>query len=145
MKFYKQLVFVLVVMLCLMNTQCDDDDIFVETCGLEVIIDEDVYNNLETAFFTFVNVEIIDDCLNAEISSSGCDGNSWVFNLVDSSLVAESSPEQRSLKLQLINNEVCLAVFQQTVSFDLTSIRVEGSNQVVLNIDGLESALTYTY
>ncbi len=145
MKIIKQLTLSLIVIMCFLSTQCDDDESIVTNCDQNVIVNEDLYNDLETAFFTFVNVEVIDDCLSVEISSSGCDGNSWEFNMVDSGLILESFPEQRNLKFQLINNEACLAVFQRTVTFDLLPLRIEGSNEINLNIDGLGESVTYSY
>ncbi len=142
----KKIVFLASIVLCFMNMQCDDDErpsIFV--CDQATIVDKEAYDNLDSAHFTFVNAEISDNCLTIEISASGCDGNSWEFNLMDSGAVAESSPEQRYLKFQLINNEACLAVFKRIVSFDLTPLQVDGSNEIILHLEGLESSLNYKY
>ena len=59
--------------------------------------------------------------------------------------IAESFPPQRYLKLNLYNNEVCLAVFTKEESFDLTALRVEGTNEVLLNFEGFEESVLYTY
>ncbi|PWH84390.1 hypothetical protein DIS18_07605 [Algibacter marinivivus] len=132
-----------------MNILCEDldePDVSGNLCDYQVIIDEDLYGNLESSSFEFVNAEIIDDCLNIELGASGCDGANWEFKLVDSGSITESSPEQRFLKLQLINIELCDAFFQTSISFDLKPIRIEnGINEIILNIDGLQSALNYTY
>lgn len=143
----KKTFFLFSVMLCFLNMQCDEDDISIdlELCDQAVVIDENAYNNLESAHFTFFDTKIIDNCLSIEITSSGCSGDSWEFKLVDSGAVAESSPEQRYLKFQLINEELCDAVFNKTVSFDLTPIQISGSNEIILNIEGLESSLNYSY
>ncbi len=147
LKLTKNIFFVILVVMCFMNTQCEDDkdDFFISECDFETIINKSKYDNLETANFEFVKTEIIDDCLHIEISASGCNGDSWEFYLFDSSAIAESSPEQRYLKLQLINNEACLAVFKKTVSFDLTPLQINGSKEIILNLEGLESSLNYKY
>ncbi|NMH89808.1 hypothetical protein [Flavivirga algicola] len=144
----KKIFFVASVVLCFMNMQCNDDDgidpsLFV--CDQAVVVDKEVYDNLDSAHFTLVNAEISNNCLTIEISASGCDGNSWEFNLIDSGAIAESSPEQRYLKLQLVNKEACLAVFKRTVSFDLTPLQVSGSREIILHLKGLESSLNYKY
>lgn len=142
----KKVLFIMSVILCFMNMQCEgDDQPTSEVCDETTIINEAIYNDLVSAYFTFVNAEIADNCLTIEISASGCDGNSWGFNLVDSGAVAESSPEQRYLKFQLINEEACLAVFNKTVSFDLTPLQISGSNEIILHLEGLEGSLNYTY
>ncbi|MDO5978273.1 hypothetical protein [Flavivirga spongiicola] len=131
-----------------MSTKCEDDhDIspIIEICDQKTMVNKNIYDNLVSADFDFVSTEITDNCLAIEISASGCDGNSWEFNLVDSGAVAESSPEQRYLKFQLINEEACLAVFKKTITFDLTPLQISGSNEVILHLEGLESSLRYKY
>lgn len=130
-----------------MNILCEEaDDVdYVSLCDEITIVNPDLYENFNTANFTFIDAEIVDDCLRLEIGASGCDSNTWGFNLVDSGAVAESLPEQRYLKLQLINEEACLAFFEKTVSFDLSPIQIDGSNEIILHIEGLESSLNYKY
>lgn len=146
-KLIKNIFFVILIMMCFMNTQCEDenDDFFIGECDFTTIIDKSEYDNLETANFTFENVEIIGDCLTIKFGASGCDGNTWAYNLIDSGAIAESSPEQRYLKFQLINKEICLAFFRKTISFDLKPLQINGSNEIILNIEGLESPLHYKY
>ncbi|MFL1012072.1 hypothetical protein [Flavisericum labens] len=144
----RSVVLVVPLMLFFVNMTCDkndDADNYNGSCDQITIVDSDMYNNLETDYFTFIEAEIVDDCLYIEFGSSGCDGNSWRFNLVDSGAVAESFPEQRYLKFQLKNEEACLAYFTRTVSFDLKPIQVSGSNEIILNIEGFEPSLKYKY
>lgn len=135
-------------MLCLTNTQCEDDDLLIvpNNCDLSILIDSNAYDNSVSSEFAFVSVNIIDgNCLFIEFSASGCDGDSWEFELIDSGAVAESLPEQRFLKFELTNNEACLAVFERSTSFDLIPLQVEGSNEILLNIDGLNEPVVYSY
>lgn len=131
--------------LLFMNTQCDDDDEVQAPCGQTVIVDSGFYETAASDIFELIEVQIEEDCFNVSVSASGCDGNSWSLVLVDSGNIAESSPEQRYLKLVFSNAEECLAVVIQERSFDLTSIRVDGSNEIILNIDGFSEPLTYSY
>ena len=144
----KKILFVVSIMCCFLSTKCEDDHDtipIIEICDQKTMVNKNIYDNLVSADFDFVSAEITDNCLAIEISASGCDGNSWEFNLVDSGAVAESSPEQRYLKFQLINEEACLAVFKKTISFDLTPLQISGSNEVILHLEGLESSLRYKY
>ena len=136
------------IMFCSMNVLCDDADepnINGSFCDYDTVINADIYKDLQSAQFEFVNAEIVDDCLIIEIGASGCDGDTWEFKLVDSGAVAESFPEQRFLKLQLVNNELCAAFFQRTISFDLTALRIQNNGEVILNIDGFDRPLNYIY
>lgn len=143
----KKLVFLLWIPVLFLNTQCDEDNIILDDfpCDETVIIDQSLYNNLESDSFSIENAEIIDNCLSLRIGASGCDGSSWEFDLLDSGTVAESSPEQRFLKLQLINNEACLAVIGRTVSFNVSSLQIEGSNEIILHIEGFGASIAYNY
>ena len=131
--------------LLLMNTQCDEDDYIPQPCDQNVVVDNGFYNTVESDPYEVSTIIIDGNCLTVEISASGCDGNSWSLVLVDSGEVAESSPEQRYLKLVLTNEELCLAVVSQTRSFNLLPIQVEGSNEIILNIEGVSDAITYAY
>ncbi len=132
--------------LLLMNFQCDEDDaIQLSICDVEVVIDNSTYQTIESDFYTLVNAEIEGDCLNVNISASGCDGGTWVLTLVGSEDIAEAMPPQRYLKLALANNEACLAVFNKEQSFDLTGLKIDGANEVLLNIEDFPEPLSYTY
>lgn len=144
----KKLSFAIGILFCCMNVLCEgieEPGIDVNYCDDQVIIDESLFETLQSSNFDFVSAEIIDDCLFIDMGASGCDGNTWEFALVDSGAIAESSPEQRYLKFQLINQEACLAFLQETISFDLTPIQINGSNEIILNIEGYESSLNYKY
>ncbi len=131
----------------LLCMQCDDDDDQPSSmvCDFTTIIDNELYQNAQSAFYTLVSAETSEDCLNIEISSSGCSGESWVLELVDSGGVLESDPPQRNLKFILTNNEACLAVFQRGQSFDLTPLQVDGANEVILNVEDFPEPITYSY
>lgn len=142
MKINKILVLSLFCVL-LLNMQCDEDNVVFVPCGIEVVIDNASYEDAEVHNIEAVTLD--GDCININISASGCDGSSWIMTLIDSENIAESFPPQRYLKLNLYNNEVCLAVFTKEESFDLTALRVEGANEVLLNFEGFEESVLYTY
>lgn len=147
-KSLKTILLAFVASLYFVNMTCESDDDssgYMGDCDQNTVVNSDGYKNLETDHFTIINAEITGDCLNLEIGASGCDGSTWRFSLVDSGAVAESFPEQRYLKLQLINEEDCLAYFTKIVSFDLAPVRVRGSNEIILHLEGLETSLNYKY
>ncbi|WP_299119438.1 hypothetical protein [uncultured Winogradskyella sp.] len=131
--------------LLLMNFQCNEDDLVTSNCDDLVVVDNSTYQTVESAFYSLISADISDDCLLVNISSSGCDGSTWILTLVDSEDIAESLPPQRYLKLSLVNNEACLAVFNKEQSFDLTPLRIEGANEILLNIEDFPESLTYSY
>ena len=38
-----------------------------------------------------------------------------------------------------------LLFFERTVSFDLTPLQIDGSNEIILHLEDLESSLNYKY
>tara|TARA_B100000809_G_C15073310_1_gene506898 strand:+ start:472 stop:912 length:441 start_codon:yes stop_codon:yes gene_type:complete len=132
--------------LLLMNTQCDEDDQNnLAPCDQSVVVDSGFYDSAASNIYELNSAEVIDNCLIVNISASGCDGDSWSMVVVDSGNIAESSPEQRYLRFVLTNDEVCLAYVSQERSFDLRPIQVDGSNEIILNIEDFSESLTYTY
>jgi hypothetical protein len=129
----------------LMNFQCNEDDVVLLPCGLEVVSNNEVYETAESDNFGVLNVDLSGDCLTVDVTTSGCDSNDWVLTLIDSGNIAESMPPQRYLKLTLFNNQVCLVVLEKAETFDLSSLRVDGTNEVLLNIEGLPESVLYTY
>ena len=115
-------------------------------CGRAPVIDKALYTDLESDSFKIINAEITENCLVIEVEATACDGNSWEFKLVDSSDIAESLPEQRFLKLQLVNNEDCFAQIKRTVSFSIASLQIYNDSQsIILNLQGLDDQLHYKY
>lgn len=77
-------------------------------------------------------------------SASGCDGETWTVQLIDSEAILESSPPQRHLKFMIENNESCEAYITKDQSFDVSNLKVDG-NQVQLNITNAEQNTIYKY
>lgn len=100
------------------------------------IVSEQTFNDV-LINYTVTDVALNEDCLDVTISSSGCSSESWQMDLL-------SNP-QHDLKVKLINQELCLAVFQKTVSYSLIPLRVQGQHQVTLNIEGWNEDIVYNY
>jgi len=144
----KKLLCYFVLVLFVFNCSNDDSNPPTVQSDCDVfakVISENQYNQISTDTYTIINVAIDEDCLAVTISSSGCDGNSWVLNLFSDNVFFDSDPLQRRVKVGLTNDEACLAVFQKTVSFDLKPYRLVGQNQVPLQIEGWEETVVYTY
>ena len=110
-----------------------------------LVIDNNTYNNTSTDNYTINNVSLTGDILRFSITASGCSSNSWTVNLVDSEDILESSPLQRKLKINLLNNELCLAIFTKTYEINIAELQVEGENKIHLNIEGLNEHIEYNY
>ncbi len=144
----KKISFLIIVVCGCLSTQCDDDvsdDPVVNLCDNFATINEDIYMDIETSNYILTAVTISDDCLSVTFGSSGCSGNTWTYSLVDSGAVAESLPEQRFLKFNLDNQEDCAAAFERTFSFNLKPLQIEGSNEIILNLEGWGEPINYSY
>lgn len=113
-------------------------------CDQQVIISESQYNSARTDQFNTDSMKIVGDCLKLKIGASGCNGESWVVKLIDSGLLLESNPPQRNLIISFENGELCNAVIGKEMSFDISSLQVEGT-PVKLNITNTGDQLLYVY
>lgn len=109
------------------------------------VVTENQYNQISTESYTITNVSIDEDCLSVTLSSSGCDGSTWIMDLYSDNVYFDSDPLQRRVKVGLENPEACSALVTKTLSFDLRPYRLVGQNQVPLQIEGWETTVVYTY
>ncbi|MEZ4786805.1 MAG: hypothetical protein R2790_02720 [Flavobacterium haoranii] len=140
--------FLLVGMFFLTSCNGDDDNTTTNpsTCDLTAqIIAESNFDAIETSNVFLTIVTLNGNCLEVTLGSSGCDPNNWEMNLYGIPDFDPVVPVQRDVKVELINNEICLAIFEKTVSFDLTPFQVVGQNEVVLNIEGWSEPIVYEY
>ena len=110
-----------------------------------VIIDKEAYNNTNTIGYQITDISRDEDKLKITIGASGCDAESWIVSLIDSGDIAESNPAQRYLKLNLFNDQACLAHFTKEYEFDISSLQEENTNTILLNIEGWNELITYNY
>jgi len=112
-------------------------------CDQSVIISPSEFQNAPNDPFSITGMTITGDCLNIKFAASGCDGNTWIVKLIDSSSVAVSYPCQRTLRLSLDNKEACMAVIGKEISFDIKDLQIVGNNKVILHVSGKEILYEY--
>ena len=122
----------------------DDDNGNQNNCDFETIISAEQYQNAPNDQIEINSLDINDNCLKINFSSSGCDGNNWELKLIDSGDIMESNPPQRNLRLSLKNEESCEAYITKELTFDITNLKVDG-NKVQLNILSSEENILYEY
>ncbi len=145
----KRIFFNLLFIIMLAFVSCKGDDSNCcnpnpTNCNKFSVIDDIKYRQTNTSNYTITNVVLNGDCLEITVSSSGCDPKNWDMNFIASEVVVETLPNQWNLKVALINNEACQAVFQKTMSFDLTPFKITGQNQVQIKIQGWNNIM-YQY
>ncbi len=113
-------------------------------CDDKVIIDKNLFDSAPNSSMNITKIEIIGDCLSIDFNASGCNGNSWKVKLIDSEAILKSNPPQRNLRLSLENNELCEAIIYKKISFDISKLRLTGS-EVILNIVNSEHQIKYIY
>lgn len=128
---------------CLIIVSCDDDNLSI-SCEQEVIIDAGTYDTAPTDDLKINSLDIDGDCLRINYSSSGCGGDTWILQLIDSDVILESFPPQRNLIFSLKNEELCEAYITRELTFDIINLQVNG-NQVLLNIKNTNDEILYEY
>lgn len=122
---------------------CEKKDVDINNCDYSVFFNHDLYNHSSTANFSILDATISDDCLNIKMASSGCDGNSWVVNLYDSEAIGRSKIPQRFLRFDLINKEECEAWITKFYSFDISELKDEQYDKILLNLKGYDKRIEY--
>lgn len=112
-------------------------------CDQDVIISETEYKNAPNDPVTIAKIKIEGDCLKITFGASGCDGSTWIVKLIDSGMIAESYPCQRTLRLSLDNKEACLAVLGKEISFNIKDLQIDGNEKVILHVSGKEILYEY--
>jgi hypothetical protein len=143
----KKIIFITLISIMLIACPGPDDDFFLNCDKLTIINAED-FANAPNDELVINNLEILENCLIINFSASGCDSETWMFELYDSEEILESNPLQRRLRLSLQKNnddinECDLYVIKE-ISFDISNLQVLDS-QVVLNIVNSEDQILYEY
>lgn len=121
---------------------CEDPEPM--NCDFNTIISPQEYSDAPSDFVKINHLEITENCLYINFSSSGCSGDTWEIKLIDSGVILESNPPQRNLRLSLKNDETCLAYLTKELSFDISNLQVEGSD-VHLRFSQSNANILYQY
>ncbi|MDO5976580.1 hypothetical protein [Flavivirga jejuensis] len=140
----KRILILTLIGLANLNCSNDDDNGNQNNRDFETVISAEQYENAASDQLTINNLEIENNCLKINFSSGGCDGNSWEIKLIDSEDILESNPPQRNLRLSLKNEEACLALITEELTFDISNLQIDG-NQVLLNITNSDENILYEY
>ncbi|MBB3696818.1 hypothetical protein KMW28_22750 [Flammeovirga yaeyamensis] len=108
----------------------------------EVIISLEEYNLAPRDYVALESYKIEDDSLKITYSSSGCSGDSWEVRLIDSGLILESYPPQRSLVFSFKNDEACEAYITKEIAFDISKLKIE-DDSVYLNLTNWGVSVLY--
>jgi len=111
-------------------------------CNKYVIISDSLYATAPNDNFEIIDMKIEGNCLKIKFSASGCSGDSWIVELIDSGVVgylptfAPPPLPTRTLKFFLDNKEECRAWITKEVCFNIEGLQIKGMNIVNLNILG---------
>lgn len=111
----------------------------------EVIVDREKYRDSSSAYFSIDTVKIDGDIMTITIGASGCSGDSWSVELIDSEMILKSYPGQRSLKVLFKNEELCQAYFLKEYSFNISKLKLGEAGKVYLNLENYKERLLYEY
>lgn len=128
-------------------TGCSNDEemsLVSELCPDTVILDHDRYVSTDHEAYTIMEASITGDCLAIKFGASGCSGDSWGVQVIDSEDIIEPLPPERFIKLELKNDELCQAFITKETSYDISNLRVDG-NEVLLNLKNFDTPISYKY
>ena len=132
----------LLILVLLFTMGCtDSNDPDPQGCDLGTVISQSLFINAPSDELTLNSLDIENDCLKINFSASGCNGDSWKIELIDSGSIKESDPPQRDLRLSLDNGE---AFITRELSFNIKELKVEGG-RVWLNLSNSGDRILYEY
>jgi len=145
----------LVTLVAVMAFACNQDDPLPivppvnvapdSNCDQIAVIDDNLYDTAPTETHFIDTVYFQGDCLVITYAGSGCSGNSFEEALIGNTLVLESFPVQRQMRLSFKSNEDCLAVFTKTVTFNLLPAQVTNEPSVLISLEGYDQQILYEY
>lgn len=109
-----------------------------------ILISNDLFTTSPNDPLIISNATLENDSLKISFNAPGCDSKSWIIELVGSEDLLKSNPPQRSIRLSLKNNEACQSALGRTITFDLKPARIS-EGEIILNLQGWQSPLTYVY
>ena len=116
-----------------------------QTCGAAIAINDQRYDAVKSDQFSILSAILNESCLSVTINSSGCDGDRWGHDVVASTAIAESWPVQRYIKIEFSNSEECDAVITKEVMFDLSTLQLSEYQEMIINLEGFEDQISFTY
>ena len=143
----KKVIFILGLIVTFSCSSDDDNGQIIETsCDAlsEVLVNDD-FEAIASTGFGITQVTVDEDCLLVTIGDSGCNPDNWDMNLYSTDAFFTSLPTVRAVKVEVINNEACLAAFEKTRSFDLIPFQLENQNEIILVIEGWATQISYQY
>ena len=143
----KKSLLLLIIIMFAACQNCEDDSgsINLLDCNLNTTVSSLAFQNSISSPVSISFHTITENCLALDYTASACDGSSWEVELIASEDILEANPPQRNLKFILTNQELCTAVIQQEMTFDITNLQVANNNSVLLNIDGITEPILYEY
>jgi len=143
----KKGLFIIILSILTIGCDSDDDNLNNENnCDfISEIISEDEFNAINTSNYEITEIVLNNDCLIITFGSTGCGTELWEEKLYSTDAFYTVFPLQRTLKMELINDDLCQAEFIKTVSFDLTPFQIDGQSEVPLNIEGWDKQINYEY
>lgn len=131
------------ILFVLLFASCEDElsNDLTSDCGLQpTYLEED--GAIISDPFQITSATMSGNCLEIEVMSGGCDGQSWEGQLFVFPEVAESYPPQVGVQFSLKDEELCEAAIRKTFTFDLSGL-YEISDRVIIHLDAWEESILF--
>lgn len=110
----------------------------------KIIVDDDLYSRASNDAIQIINAVVIDDSLSVTFQYSGGCGNIY-YDLISNKDFLETDPVQKNLRLAFKDEDDCEAGVEITLSFSIKETQISQENSIILNLQGWEQPLVYTY
>ncbi len=115
------------------------------SCDKTGVLSEIDYNDASKDDVQILEADITGDCLRLKYASSGCDGNSWIVELVARESISVPAAPTIMARLSMDNKELCEAYFVKEMTFDISSFKVVDATNVTIILQDHDMLLEYDY
>lgn len=124
------------------NTDGDTNNVLENSDSIRV--DEDLFSNAPRDGFEVMRATIAGNNLNITIGYGGGCGDVY-YDLVAAEGYLDADPIQKNIRLAFDDQDNCEAGIERRLSFDLTQLQIPSTNTIMLNLDGWDDQIEYTY
>lgn len=136
--------FAVLILLATLVLACDKRDSYELEAYPTVLVDSAGYHQVVFQP-AILGATIHGGFLTIRFGQSGCSDQFQSIELFDANAIGKSIPPQRYIRLSVPPTGLCGAYWVREASFNLRNLRINGTNTVLLNLEGYSQRLEYSY
>ncbi|HET8855128.1 MAG TPA: hypothetical protein VFM60_04315 [Salinimicrobium sp.] len=135
-------VYLMLFLISFSFTNCTVED-NKQDCSGKTVISDEIYNSPSDPH-KIIDATVTDDILKLSIVyGGGC--KEVCADLIAQEKTLITDPLQRNINIFFVDNDMCEALIKEDWSFNISSLQVDGENEIQLNLEGYPEPFIYRY